>query len=99
MYRLILSAALVVAPLAAQAQSKEESCGYQAQVVTAIQQARLDKVKERDVAAAVAESGADWPENYNAAIPLIAPWVYEQKMQIIRDEDLGAVWNDLCLQQ
>jgi len=81
------------------AQSKEESCGYQADVVAAIQQARLDRVRERDVPDAIAATNPAWPDNYNAAIPLITPWVYEKKMRIIRKEDLGAAWKELCLQQ
>lgn len=88
----------VAAPLIA-AETKEQSCEYQAQVVAAIQQARLDKVKERDVAEAIAATSPTWPEAYNNAIPLIAPWVYEQKMKVVREEDLGAAWSELCLQQ
>lgn len=96
--RLTLAAALLTTPALA-ADSKEQSCAYQAQVVAAIQQARLDRVKERDVPKAIAATDPEWPENYNNAIPLIAPWVYEQKMQVIRNEDLSAAWSELCLQQ
>ena len=81
------------------AQSKAESCGYQADVVAAIQKARQDRVAERDVPDAIAATNPTWPENYNAAIPLITPWVYEKKMRIIRKEDLAAAWKELCLQQ
>lgn len=80
-------------------QKKVESCGYQAQVVSAIQQARLDRVAERDVPAHILASSPEWPENYNDAIPLMTPWVYEQKRRTIRQQDLGAAWNELCLQQ
>jgi hypothetical protein len=96
--RLALIACLA-APAAQAADSKAESCSYQAQVVAAVQQARLDRVKERKVAETLAEGEHDWPENYNAAIPLIAPWVYEQKMKVIRNEDLAAAWEELCLAQ
>lgn len=98
MLRIALAATLLATPLAA-AETKEQSCKYQAEVVAAIQKARLDRVKERDVPQAVAEAGPTWPENYNAAIPLITPWVYEQKMRDIRKKDLGAAWMELCLQQ
>lgn len=98
MLRIAIVAALLAAPAAAQ-DTKEQSCKYQADVVAAIQQARLDRVKERDVVQAVADSGPTWPENYNAAIPLITPWVYEQKMRDVRNKDLGAAWLELCLQQ
>ena len=92
--------AIVAAFLATSAYAadpKEESCGYQAQVVAAIQQARLDRVKERDVPKAIAATNPTWPENYNAAIPLIAPWVYEKKMRVVRKNDLAAAWKEVCL--
>lgn len=98
MYRYALVALLAASPLAA-AETKQESCQYQADVVAAIQQARLDRVKERDVPAAVAATSPSWPKNYNAAIPLIAPWVYQQKMRDVRDQDLSAAWLELCLKQ
>lgn len=98
MYRYALVALLAASPLAA-AETKQQSCQYQADVVAAIQQARLDRVKERDVPAAVAATNPTWPENYNAAIPLIAPWVYQQKMRDVRDQDLSAAWLELCLKQ
>ncbi|MEO0765078.1 MAG: hypothetical protein AAFY75_03585 [Pseudomonadota bacterium] len=96
-FALILAAAVFATP--AFAQDKEESCGYQAQVVTAIQQARLERVAERDVRDHILAQSPTWPEKYNNAIPLITPWVYEQQRRVIRDEDLGAGWNELCLQQ
>lgn len=74
-------------------------CGYQAQVVAAVQQARLDRVPEREVSDHILAQSPDWPDNYNNAIPLITPWVYEQRRRIIRNEDLAAAWNELCLQQ
>ncbi|MCE8546579.1 hypothetical protein KBY25_12185 [Ruegeria pomeroyi] len=98
MYRYALVALLAASPLAA-AETKQESCQYQADVVAAIQKARLDRVKERDVPAAVAATNPTWPANYNAAIPLIAPWVYQQKMRDVREQDLSAAWLELCLKQ
>ena len=65
----------------------------------AIQAARLERVAERKVEEHILASEPAWPEQYNNAIPLIAPWVYEQKRSVIRDEDLGAAWNELCLTQ
>lgn len=96
----ILAGGLLLLPAIAVAEdSKQQSCEYQAQVVTAIQAARKDRVRERDVAQSIAESEPEWPANYSNAIPLIAPWVYEQPMKVIRNEDLGAAWLELCLQQ
>jgi len=97
-FALIIVAVALAAPAAAE-ETKEQSCGYQAMIVSAIQQARLDRVAERDVPAHILASSPEWPTNYNDAIPLITPWVYEQKRRTVRKEDLGAAWNELCLQQ
>ena len=96
MIRLAIALSLLAAPAWAE-DSKEVSCGYQAQVVAAIQKARLDRVKERDVPEAIAASNPTWPENYNAAIPLITPWVYEKKMRVVRQNDLSEAWKEVCL--
>ncbi len=98
MIRLALVACLLASPVLS-AETKEETCGHQADVVAAIQQARLDRVAEREVPAAIAATNPTWPENYNAAIPLITPWVYEKKRKVIKNEDLSAAWKELCLQQ
>lgn len=101
MLRFSIALALVsfsAAPVFAQSE-KEQSCTYQAQVVSAVQQARLDRVKERDVPAAVEKAGPTWPAKFNAAIPLVAPWVYGLPMSEVRQKDLGEAWNELCLKQ
>lgn len=98
MIRLAVLACLLATPTLA-AETKAESCGYQAEMVAAIQKARLDRVKEREVPATIAATNPTWPENYNAAIPLITPWVYEKKRKVIKNEDLSAVWKELCMQQ
>ena len=93
-----LLSAVVAAPVMA-VETAEETCGYQADVVAAVQQARRDRVRERNLTETLTAGGTNWPENYNAAIPLVAPWIYDQKMKVIRNEDLGAVWNEQCLAQ
>ncbi len=81
------------------AQSKKEiDCGHQAAVVGAVRQARIERVKEREVPAYVAEF-ATWPKSYNTAVPLVTPWVYEMKMRDVKKDDLAAAWNELCLAQ
>jgi hypothetical protein len=96
MIRLAIVACLLATPLLA-AQSKEESCGYQAQVISAIQKARLDRVKKEDVAATIAASGPSWPDNYNAAIPQLTEFVYDQKRRDLKKTDLGANLRQQCL--
>ena len=102
MVRVSLIAGLVVAtlgsPVGAQSAEKVTSCGHQAEVIRAIQQARLDRVSEREVQAHLQDK-ATWPENFNTAIPLLTPWVYEMRMRDLRAQDLGAAWTELCLQQ
>lgn len=97
MIRLALAACLFATPLIA-ADSKEVSCGYQGQVISAIQQARLDRVKEQDVAATIAASNPSWPAQYSKAIPGLTPWVYQQKMRDLRKNDLGAVMREQCIE-
>lgn len=97
MIRLAFVVSLLATPVFA-AETKEESCGFQADLVAAIQQARKDNVKERDVPKAIAATNPAWPDNYNAAIPLLTPWVYEQKRRVIRKEDLSAAYREQCLQ-
>jgi hypothetical protein len=80
------------------ATSKAESCGYQADVVAAVRQARLDRVKEVKVPDHV-KAGATWPEEYSTAIPLVTPWVYEMKMRDVKANDLAAAWKEMCLSQ
>lgn len=77
----------------------EKECGIQARLIAAIQQARLDRVPERKVQEHLLAQGPDWPENYNAVIPIVTPWVYEQKRRTIRNQDLSAAWKEQCLLQ
>ena len=100
MLRYSVAVILAVSALPAFAQSEKEiSCGYQAEVVAAVQQARLDRVKERDVQDKIVDGTQTWPRKFNAAIPLVTPWVFGLPMDQVRDNDLGEVWDELCLQQ
>ena len=96
MYRPLLAIILLSTPALAQ-ETKEESCSYQADVVKAIQQAWLDRVKESDVAGTIAASNPSWPTNYNAAIPQLVSWVYEQKKRDLRKKDLGGILYQQCV--
>lgn len=95
-----LAVMLAAGPMQAQTAERKTDCGYQAAVVAAVQQARKDRVKERQVQQHVMKVRT-WPENYNNAIPLIAGWVYgrDVPMRDIRNKDLAAAWTELCLQQ
>jgi hypothetical protein len=79
--------------------SKTEDCGYQADVVAAIQQARLDRVKETNLAEAIAETNPEWPERYNNAVTVLAGAIYRVKRRDLKDVDLGEQWKTACLSQ
>nr|WP_299967454.1 hypothetical protein [uncultured Roseobacter sp.] len=100
MIRVVLAGVLALGALPAVAQSeKEVSCGYQADVVAAVRQARLDRVRERKVEETVLAGNPAWPEQFNNAIPLVTPWIYEMPRKEVRDNDLAAVWREACLAQ
>ncbi len=96
MFRPLLAIFLLSTPAFAQ-ETKEESCGYQADVVRAIQKARLDRVKEADVPGTIASTNPTWPSNYNAAIPQLTSWVYEQKRRDLRKKDFGEILFQQCV--
>ncbi len=79
------------------ADDREMDCTYQADVVEAVRQARIERVKERAVPEHVKATAPAWPEKYNAVIPLVAPWVYEMPMRDVRANDLAGAWKELCL--
>ncbi len=99
MKRILTILALIGFAPALMAEDKATSCGYQADVVAAVQAAHLDRVREASLEAHILDSAPDWPEKYNRVIPLVAPWVYGQTRRDLRANDLGAVWNEMCLQQ
>ena len=77
----------------------EESCGYQADVVAAVQSARADGVAQADLGPHIEASAPEWPANFNAMIPLVAPWVYEVPAEQFADADLAELWRARCLEQ
>jgi len=79
--------------------AKEKDCGYQGDVVAAVQAARVAKVDASDVEGHVAETAPEWPEKYNAVVPVVAPWIYSMEMADVETADLSAAWNELCLSQ
>ncbi|MFW8634376.1 hypothetical protein [Cribrihabitans pelagius] len=97
MIRIFLAAALLAAPAYA-SETKEESCKYQGQVMAAVQQARLDRVPQDDVEQAILASEPEWPEVYTRAIPQLSAHVYAMKRRDLRGTDLGAVFEQQCLE-
>lgn len=97
MIRIFLVAALLAAPAYA-SETKEESCKYQGQVMAAVQQARLDRVPQEEVEQAILASGPEWPEAYSNAIPQLSAHVYAMKRRDLRNADLGAIFEQQCLE-
>ncbi|WP_417674770.1 hypothetical protein [Pseudodonghicola sp.] len=103
--RLALAAAFALMPLAvlpagaeeAAAVTKEAVCGYEAQVMAAVQKARLDKVAQENVADHIAAGPVTWPEQYNAAIPGMVDYIYQVTRGDLKKNDFGAIWNQQCL--
>ncbi|MDK3019470.1 hypothetical protein [Pseudodonghicola flavimaris] len=89
--------ALALPALAEQELSKEESCGYEGQVMAAVQQARLDRVAQDKVAAHIAAGNPGWPAQFNAAIPGMADYIYQLRRKDLRGNDFGAIWKDQCI--
>lgn len=94
----VLICGAIAAPVVAET-AKEKDCGYQGDVVAAVQAARVARVKERKVADYVVENSPDLPEKYSAVVPLVAPWVYGMKMAEVKTADLLGAWKELCLSQ
>lgn len=80
------------------AQSKEEACALQGNVVGAIQQARLDRVKQADVIPTIYEANPEWPSGMKEALPGMIDWVYSMKRRDLRKVDLGPVTQTQCLE-
>lgn len=97
-FALIATFCAIALPVMAEDEiSKETDCGYQADVVAAIQTARLDRVKEAKLAEAIAETDPTWPEQYSNAVTVLAGPIYDLKRRDLKKVDLGAQWKEACL--
>ena len=76
---------------------KEQDCTWQAQIVAAVQKARLDGVRQEKVVDTIKASDPAWPDNYDNAIPLFAAQIYQLKKRDLRTNDLGAEWMNTCM--
>ncbi len=92
-----LLAVFLVAPVQA-SENKKESCKYQGQVMAAVQAARLDRVSQENVEEVILATDPVWPEQYSKAIPQLAAHVYAMKRRDLRNTDLGAIFEQQCLE-
>lgn len=93
----LLSICLVLPAAGVLAQSKEETCGLQAEVVSAIQKARLDKMRKGTVVETLMKANPDWPEAMAGAMPGLVDFVYDLRMRDLRKTDLGASSRQQCV--
>lgn len=80
------------------AQSKEDACALQGDVVGAIQQARLDRVDQAEVIPTIYAANPDWPDAMKEALPGMVDWVYSMKRRKLRKVELGPVTETQCLE-
>ncbi|MBO9472573.1 hypothetical protein J7413_03395 [Shimia sp. R10_1] len=96
MIRYVLAFALM-GTLAQAADNREEVCSQQGTVMSAIQEARLDRVRESKLEAHLLENNPGWPDSYKVAIQQFAPIVYAAKRKDLKNVDLGAQITQQCL--
>ena len=89
--------AFAMPTLAADYISKEADCGFQADVVAAIQAARLDRVQEAKLAEIIAQTNPTWPDEYSNAITILGGPIYQLKRRDLKKVDLGVQWKEACL--
>lgn len=97
MIRITLAAILLAAPAYA-ADSKEDSCKYQGQVMAAVQTARLDRIKEADVEQHILASEPAWPAQYSKAIPQLTSHIYAMKRRDLKATEFGPLMEQQCLE-
>ncbi len=95
-FAICVAVACAAAPAFAE-ENKEETCTYQGAIAAAVQDARLDGVREKRVERKVLSGTPAWPANYNNAISTIASWVYQIDKSQLAENDLGAIWTEQCV--
>ncbi len=76
---------------------KEALCTLQGEMAGAVQQARLDRVRENKAADKVMEANPHWPEGVATALPALVPFVYSHSRKDLRAVDLGASTKMQCI--
>jgi len=99
--KVLIAVACVLAssmPVLAESE-KEKDCRYQSEVAAAVQKARLDGVREKNIAEEIAKTNPQWPERYNRAIPILTAVVFDMRRRDLKDNDVGAQLLEMCLLQ
>ncbi|MEP4197657.1 MAG: hypothetical protein ABJL99_18695 [Aliishimia sp.] len=102
MIRSVLSMICVCAAGVAIAQTdeatKEAECQFQGELVFAVQQARLERVKKDALAETLLAANPDWPAGVADAIPALGEYVYGIKRRDLKKVDLGESTKTQCLE-
>jgi len=90
--------ALALPAGAASAAEKEAQCALQAELMGAVQTARLERVRKNRVTDKLMEQNPDWPAGAAQALPALAEYVYSIRRSDLRQVDLAAQTRATCLQ-
>lgn len=90
--------ALTLTPAFADEAQKEAECQFQADLIGAVQQARLDRVRKANLTETLVAANPDWPAGAAKAIPAIGEYVYGFKRRDLRNVDLGETTKQQCLE-
>ena len=95
----IVLAALMAVPAVAETseEDKRAQCEFQAGLIGAVQQARMDRVRKARVTETLMAENPDWPDGVATALPAITEYVYAIKRRDLRNVDLGAQTLTTCL--
>ncbi len=102
-----LCAAILALPAMAQTTSDTDAqdatklaqCELSANMIGAVQQARLDRVRKGRAAAKVMNANAAWPDSVKTALPTIVEFVYGLPRKDLTTQDLRETTRVQCLQQ
>lgn len=101
MIRTVLTAAVLamtLSPALANEAQKQADCQLQADLIGAVQKARLDRVRKDDVTQTLIAANPGWPTGVEKALPALTEHVYSFKRRDLRNVDLGAVTKQQCLE-
>ena len=95
-----LAAIGLAAPaVAATEAEKQAACAFQAELMGAVQTARLDRVRKARVADRLMADNPDWPAGVADALPAAVEYVYSIKRRDLRQVDLAAQTRATCLRK
>lgn len=86
------------AVIAATQAQKEAECAFQAELMGAVQTARLEQVRKNKVAETLIAQNPDWPSGVADALPAVTDYVYSIKRRDLKAVDLAAQTKATCLQ-